>query len=181
MLTTVSVHTDPIEAHIVRGRLDAEGIPAHVAFQHHIWMKWSLSFALGQVRIQVPPSYVRQSLAVLADIRSGKYSDVIEAVHEGPFNIPCPSCGSHETRVSRWSGKLALLLLFVLNLPVPYTNHRWRCSACGHRWLARDGRPFSRYVYIISGAAVVGLASVIYACLDYLCSVRFWVQACYSY
>jgi hypothetical protein len=181
MLTTVSAYTDPIQAHIVRGRLETEGIPAHVAFQHHIWMNWSLSFALGQVRIQVPPSYVRQSLAVLADIRAGKYSDVVETEYEGPYNLPCPDCGSHETRVSRWSGKLALLLLFALLLPLPYSNHRWRCSACGHRWLARDSRPYPQYLYVVGGAAFMGLIFLVCTFLDYMCSVRFWVQSCYSY
>ena len=97
MLTTVSVHTNPIEAHIIRGRLEAESIPAHVAFQNHIWMDWTVSFALGQVRIQVPPAYVEQSVAVLADIRAGKYSAYEAVENEGPFTLACPQCDSYET------------------------------------------------------------------------------------
>lgn len=179
MLTTVSVHTDPIEAHIVRGRLEAEGIPAHVAFQHHVWMNWSMSFALGQVRIQVPPSYLGRSLAVLHDIRAGEYNAVVESGQDGPLTLACPACGSFETTVRNWSVKLALLLLFALVQPVPYTSHAWRCSACGHKWLARDARPYPLLAYVACGSLVLAVLMAIYASLDYMCSVRFWAQSCY--
>lgn len=179
MLTTVSVHTNSIEAHIVRGRLEAESIPAHVAFQHHIWMDWSKSLALGLVRVQVPPSYEHQSLAVLADIRSGTYSAIIEAEHEGPFTLCCPDCGSFQTQVSKWSGKLALFMFFAFVLPVPYTNHSWRCAACGRKWVDRASRPYPLLAYVAGGGAVVAVLFAVHASLDYMCSVRFWVQTCY--
>ena len=36
MLVTIATFTNPLEAHIVRGRLQAEGIETYVAHEHHI-------------------------------------------------------------------------------------------------------------------------------------------------
>lgn len=179
MLTTVSVHTTPIEAHIVRGRLEAESIPATVAFEHHVWMDWTVSFALGQVRVQVPTAYANHSLAVLADIRAGHYQACLQEQQQGPYALICPRCGCFDTVPSTWPRKLALLLLFVFSLPIPYTSHHWRCPACGHRWIACDSRPYPLFAYVASGATAVAALLMIHGFLDYMCSVRFWVRTCY--
>jgi hypothetical protein len=50
MIVTVCTHT-AIEAYIVRGRLLAEGIPALVAFDQHVWANWSIPVALRGVRV----------------------------------------------------------------------------------------------------------------------------------
>ncbi len=52
-LLTVESFSDPLEAHIAKGRLEAEGIQAFVANEHHIWANWMMSHALGGVRVQV--------------------------------------------------------------------------------------------------------------------------------
>ena len=60
MLITVATFTDPLEAHIVRGRLEAEHIECFVMHEHHIWANWFLSTALGGVKLQVRPEDVRR-------------------------------------------------------------------------------------------------------------------------
>ena len=52
-LITITSYSEPIEAYIVKGRLEAEGIPAFIANEHHISLAWYLSHALGGVKIQV--------------------------------------------------------------------------------------------------------------------------------
>jgi len=53
-LITVKTFRDPWDAHLFRMRLEADGIPAFVANDQHVWMKWPISTALGGVRVQVP-------------------------------------------------------------------------------------------------------------------------------
>lgn len=68
MNRTISIYTTAIEAHIVKSRLEFEGIPAFVVFEHHVWADWSLSLALGGVRVQVPFSFVKEATQVIKKI-----------------------------------------------------------------------------------------------------------------
>lgn len=48
-LVTIERCTDPIQAHTLLGRLEAEGIRAFVAHEHHVWANWFMSDALQGV------------------------------------------------------------------------------------------------------------------------------------
>ena len=54
MSAVVSVHTVAMDAYIIKGRLEAEGIPAFLSDDQYITMDWSLSLALGGVKVMVP-------------------------------------------------------------------------------------------------------------------------------
>lgn len=47
MLITVAHFTDPWEAHLFHGRLDAEGLSAVIVDEHHVWNNWPYALALG--------------------------------------------------------------------------------------------------------------------------------------
>lgn len=40
---TVDSYTSPIDAYLAKGRLEAEGIPAFVAHDNHVWANWMYS------------------------------------------------------------------------------------------------------------------------------------------
>src|SRR3546814_7264692 len=49
MFTTVAHYTDPIEAHLARGRLLSEGIDAHLGDEHLAMANWEWRLAVGGV------------------------------------------------------------------------------------------------------------------------------------
>lgn len=66
----VAVTSDELEAEIIRGRLEAEGIPARVAYRSSIgvprgWSPTGLGFGIGSFSVRVPDTYVRQARDVL--------------------------------------------------------------------------------------------------------------------
>ena len=140
MIRTVSTHTTAIEAHIVRGRLEYEGIPAFVAFEHHIWAKWTLSVALGGVRVQVPGPYLNEAVRVIENINSGKYKIELEEEITPTDSIRCPKCAAQDSYPLNWPGKLALLVVFLFVVPLPYTHNLVRCGQCSHTWVASEQR-----------------------------------------
>ena len=71
MLTVVMRTTNPLEAHILGGRFEAEGIPAFILFEHHVWAKWTLSNALGGVRLLVPQEKRSAARQVISDVNAG--------------------------------------------------------------------------------------------------------------
>jgi hypothetical protein len=68
---TVARFMVPTQAHIVRGRLEAEGIPALIADGNFVQNNELLSTAVGGVRLQVPATLVGQANEILAAIRTG--------------------------------------------------------------------------------------------------------------
>jgi hypothetical protein len=68
---TIARFLVPTYAHIMRGRLEADGIPAVVADGNFVQNNTLLAIAAGGVRLQVPASLAVEARAILAAIRSG--------------------------------------------------------------------------------------------------------------
>ncbi len=154
MLTTVATFTNPIEAHIVRGRLECEDVLAFVSHEHHIWAKWSISQALGGVKIQVASSNTQEALDIIADIRSGKYSDILEGPEIAERDYSCPKCKSSSIISVSWPWKLSLISSFLFFLPLPYTTKLVKCEECGFAWINKGERP---YPLISLGIIIIAL------------------------
>ena len=70
MLITLGRYLDPWEAHVLRARLEAEGIPAYVSNDSHVLANWSLAYALGGVALQVPAERESEARATVVAINS---------------------------------------------------------------------------------------------------------------
>ncbi len=106
MLLTIASYADPIEAQIVCGRLQAEGIDAHIADAQMALANWEWRQAIGGTKVRVPEAQFEAARALLADLENGKFSldDVSAPVAD------------RETLSSR----VAYLLAFTLGLPLPW-------------------------------------------------------------
>jgi len=139
MLTTVASFTEPWEAHLFRLRLEAEGIPATVAHEHHVWAMWPYALALGGVKVQVPQSELANAMAVEERCRAGDYRAELET-ELGPFDAAtCPQCGSAHVTSRRPILPIVLLIASYLCATVifPLRASAHRCMDCGWKW--RDG------------------------------------------
>lgn len=150
MPVTLITFTNQLEAHIVLGRLQAEGIPAYIAFEHHIAVEWWLSLALGGVRIQVPKGYYESALNILEAINNGKYENTLLEEFGLSDPVVCPSCSSKNTASIAWLWKLAIFLGFLTMLHVPYTRHLFKCGSCSAKWIASEQRAYPLYVLVFS-------------------------------
>ena len=68
---TVARFLVPTYAHIMRGRLEADGIPAIVADGNFVQNNTLVSVAAGGVRLQVPAAFAVEAREIIAAIRSG--------------------------------------------------------------------------------------------------------------
>lgn len=125
-LTTIERCTDPIQAHILVGRLEAEGLQAFVAHEHHVWANWFMSNALQGVKVQVPAYQAEEALEVLARLRAGEF-----AKGDGVATEACRHCGAEAALGAARSRLIALLVLWFFVLPLPFSKWGRRCRACG--------------------------------------------------
>ena len=135
-LATVAVYRDPWVAHIDRGRLQAEDIPAWLIHEHHVWMQWSIAQAIGGVKLLVPRAERDAALRILEGVKSGEYDGLLDG-YQPVFDAgPCGRCGSSDPAPAFSLGTWLLLVGLFLMLGVTFPAHRARnrCRACGHTW-----------------------------------------------
>lgn len=65
-LITIAAFSQPIEAHLVKTRLESEGIECFLANEHIVTMNWLWSNAVGGVELQVKESDVEKATEILA-------------------------------------------------------------------------------------------------------------------
>ena len=83
---------------MLRGRLEAEDIPAFVIHQQLVAMKWSWSLALGGVKVQVLDEDAAGALDVITQCRDGAFSAVLLDIFGYLGEPQCPHCGSIECK-----------------------------------------------------------------------------------
>ena len=152
MLITIGRYLNPIEAHIVKGRLEAEGVTAYVQHEHHIWAKWTISLALGCVKVQVRPKDVDASCVIIEKLLAGEYALADEEAAE---ISSCPKCGCTKKDRVNWSWKLALWAIMFLSLVLPYSIYKVACVECGYRWTQKELRAYPLWM---SALAIVFIA-----------------------
>ena len=132
-LVTVRTFTSPWDAYIVKGRLESEGITVFIANEHHIWVNWPLSNALGGVKLQVPNNQVEQAEQVIDLHMDGVYTETLEENNDEQ-NV-CPNCGSNEF-TSRLPLAKLLLVLLTLGIAIifPIRANKHKCLNCQQRW-----------------------------------------------
>lgn len=118
-LVTVAVTTSPWEAHVLRGLMESEGIPAVLFNEHHVWANWSMSQALGGVEIQVPAEFAPSAAGVLDHRTKGLYfSALTEAFSARGEDITDTPSG---ITPQRWLTEIALAscMLFACGVTFP--------------------------------------------------------------
>jgi hypothetical protein len=134
-LTTLATFRDPWEAHMFRGRLEAEGIPAIVSLEQHIWVNWPLSTALGGARVQIPDGFTEPGRVVLEGCVSGLYTEALEGIFGDIELTLCPACGSRDVRRRPTAKEFIFGLAITFLVAAAKVDARnCKCRRCGARW-----------------------------------------------
>lgn len=134
MLATVAIFRDPWEAHMLRMRLEAEGMPASVAYEFHIGNNWLWSTALGGARVQVWHRLAADARDVWQRCRDGEFRDHL-VTEFGDIDDPrCPHCGSTELRKRRSVAMIALFAAALFILSLPAWGWVYTCRKCGTKF-----------------------------------------------
>jgi hypothetical protein len=174
VLITIATFTNPLEAHIVRGRLEAEGIDTSVAHEHHIWANWFLSTALGGVKLQVKPEDAQRAGEILQQEQAGDYEALVrDSLEETAVPRPaCPICRSEDITPVRRSGRISLFIVWLSSLPLPYSSVTMACRNCGHTWVNREQQAYP----VLTRFFVIALLALLFFLLIrgmyYLCRIN---------
>ena len=136
-LVTIATFRDPWEAHIVAGLLQSEEIANFVIHEHHIWMQWPLSTALGGVKVQVHADETNEAQHVLKAWADNEYAGLLEDYEPVFHPGPCPRCAYPILKpvfsARDWL-ELLVLLFLILGPVYPARRHRNQCQRCSYTW-----------------------------------------------
>ncbi len=127
-MVTIATFSKPEEAHLLRMRLEAGGIPAFVQDENMVQMNWLYSNAIGGVRVQIWEEDISNAKELLSQ-------DAF--LLEGAVIVQCPFCSSGETQVDELPRRFSFLSLLLFNFPLLFSKNRYRCRNCGKIWNER--------------------------------------------
>lgn len=108
MHRTVASYLDPIEAHIVCGRLQAEGIDAIVSDDQTSLANWEWRQTIGGTRVRVAEDQFEAARALIAEL------------DRGDFSLEPETAGQPPPYRESWSSRLALLFGMLFGVPLPW-------------------------------------------------------------
>jgi len=127
-----------------RSRLEAEGVPAVVTHEHHIWNAWHYSTALGGVKVQVYVDRNEQATDIAKRCSDGESREVLENHFGATDEIHCPNCGSHDNGKRRPipCAAIAVAFSFMTGVVIPPAGWIYFCDRCDAKfsqvWLTLD-------------------------------------------
>lgn len=115
--------TNYMDAHILKGRMEQEGIRCWLKDENTVTIDPILTNAVGGIKLMVPSHDYKRAYALWQDFMTQKR----EA-------YACPKCGSHNIefvssprKLSNWIGAIAGTFFGDLAIGV---NKTWRCFEC---------------------------------------------------
>ncbi len=155
LLVKVGAYENAIQAHLARGRLEEEGIPAFVCHEHHVWAYWLYSLLLGGVKVYV---HVKDE---------DRAREVVSAHDGGAYALPdeetpsCPRCKSEQVTRRRASWKAALLTANLVSVPLYFAWATRKCGHCGNEWDLPNTRAYPLMSPIIVAVASMALLFIL--------------------
>lgn len=127
---TLEIHTNLLTAHISRGLLRSENIPAFIANEHYLGIDWPLMVALGGMRLQVPVVFADDARAVLARRQTGEFELALQEIAPHP-KPTCSKCGGSDLQaITPWSSKSIVILAYFVGGAIFPPLRIEQCRAC---------------------------------------------------
>jgi len=138
MLVTVAAFREPWEAHMFASRLEAEGVPAYILHEYHVWNAWHYSNALGGVKVQVSDEQRAEAKQIELSCRQDGFRSLLEAEFGSLDDLRCPKCGAQDSWKRRpVVATIVAAVMLPLGVPVPPTNWVYFCNRCATRFVER--------------------------------------------
>jgi len=134
-LITIATFSQPIEAHVLKTKLESEEIECFIADENTVTMNWLYSNAIGGVKLQVKKSDFKRAIAIIQKKNDGKLTETkLDKNNNDPH---CPKCNSTNVYYEKFSRRFAFISWILLGVALPFIKRKWKCNECGHEWKAK--------------------------------------------
>lgn len=110
----------PIDAYLLKMRLEADGIRCYIFDDNIIGLNWLYSYTVWGVKLYISSKDLEQAL---------------EIVDQGSIEEDrCFNCDSSNLEFKRIYWWLLFGSYYILGVPIPFKG-TWKCKDCGERWV----------------------------------------------
>jgi hypothetical protein len=133
-IITLETYYDVMLAHLMRTKLEDNGIPCFIADENTIGANPLYNQAIGGVKLKIFERDLERCREILATQGDLHDQDHIEIDEETNNLVICPYCGSTNVRHGAATEKkvhwLTAIASFLLSVLPFYTNKAWHCFNC---------------------------------------------------
>ena len=130
-MITIKTFINPVEANIIKGRLESEGIPTLLLDENTVNTYWLYAQAIGGIRLQVKEEDVEHALSILKEDNAKMY---LMDDDEDENICLCPNCYSSNIGVNKYSKSAFGFSWLLVGFPLLVPDKRLQCFNCGNEW-----------------------------------------------
>lgn len=128
-LITIKTFDNPIDAHILKNRLEADEIECFLQDENTVAIDPLLSNAVGGIKLQTKEENAQKALSIIQELESKPFEDKNGNI------IVCPKCGSTKlykdfNSIQDLKGLISALFSLVLTIFPIYLSKVYRCKEC---------------------------------------------------
>ena len=129
-LVLLKTFDNAIDTHILKARLEGEGIPCYIFDEHIVTMNPLYNLSVGGIKLKIDEAYLEQAQAILLDIEQTPFTT------EEDEAITCPNCHSDKLISGHRSfrgvgGVFSAIFSILLSIFPLYYRKVYKCKDCG--------------------------------------------------
>ncbi|WP_432672648.1 DUF2007 domain-containing protein [Flavobacterium sp. SM2513] len=128
-LITVQVFDNPIDMHVLKSKLESEGIHCYIFDEHTVAINPLMSQGVGGIKLKVDESDSDKALLILQEIQA------VATLDDDGKAMVCPNCGSTDLYANFKSmkgtkGILSMVVMFFFVVFPFYYKNVYKCKNC---------------------------------------------------
>jgi len=132
-LITIKTFDNPIDAHLLKSKLESEDIVCYLFDEHTVSMNPLYNITIGGIKLKINEFDLEKARIVYDSIHDTPYTD------DGGNAVTCPKCEStdlfteYDTRRGVAAFFSSLIAFFFLVVPF-YSKKMFKCKKCGEEF-----------------------------------------------
>jgi hypothetical protein len=131
-MITIRTFINPIEANIIKGRLESAGIPVLLLDENTVNTYWLYANAIGGMRLQVKEEDVENALSILKEDQATMF--LLNDQVENDEDDYCPTCFSSNIGQEKFSKEAFAFSWLLIGFPLLIPDRKYHCFNCGNEW-----------------------------------------------
>lgn len=128
-LITAKIFDNPIDAHLLKTKLESEGVSCFLFDEHTVSIDPLYSNAIGGIKLKISAADIEKTREILNEIEKTPYTNDNHVI------VKCPNCGSHNLYAGFKSmkglkGTFSIILSFLLMILPIYHKSVFKCKDC---------------------------------------------------
>ena len=128
-LITAKIFDNPIDAHLLKTKLESEGVNCFLFDEHTVSIDPLYSNAIGGIKLKISAADIEKTREILNEIEKTPYTN------DNHVTVKCPNCGSHNLYAGFKSmkglkGTFSIILSFLLMILPIYHKSVFKCKDC---------------------------------------------------